>query len=86
MTQFNQDKLLKYWLEASQDDLTSAKEIINKTSSYIQGLFFVHLALEKALKALFIKVHNTHAPLTHNLLSLAQKCELEFSESEFESI
>ena len=45
------------------------------------ALFFAHLALEKALKALVVKATGDFAPLTHNLVVLAEKTSLEFQES-----
>lgn len=41
------------------------------------GFFFCHLAIEKALKALYIKKHKDFPPKTHNLLLLAHKSDIE---------
>jgi len=47
-----------------------------------EALFFAHLALEKALKALVVKATRELAPLSHNLAFLAEKTELKFQESD----
>ncbi len=65
-----------YWKQGGLEDLASAEEIITHTRRYAAGLFFLHLALEKILKALYVEKHGTYAPLTHNLLSLVSKCGL----------
>lgn len=85
MNEINQQKLVEYWKEASVDDLQSSKDIIENTKSYIQGLFFLHLAIERNLKALFVFIHKKHAPLSHNLLNLLQKCNVENFDSKFEN-
>jgi hypothetical protein len=42
--------------------------------------FFAHLSIEKALKALVVKATRDLAPLSHNLVLLAEKTGLEFQE------
>ena len=75
-------QLIDYWIEGSQEDLLGAREIINQTSRYVSGLFFLHLALEKALKALYCKTMNSHAPYSHNLLGLTEKIGLTLADSD----
>lgn len=48
--------------------------------------FFGHLALEKLLKAYFVKEFKKHAPLIHNLERLAQSAELELSQEQRDSL
>ena len=38
---------------------------------YLHALFFIHLALEKALKGYFVKINKKEAPYTHNLQAIA---------------
>jgi HEPN domain-containing protein len=75
-------QLIDYWIKGSQEDLLGAKEIINQTSRYVSGLFFLYLALEKALKALYCKTMNSHAPYSQNLLGLTEKIGLTLADSE----
>lgn len=75
----NMENLVNYWRISSIDDFESAKDIFSRTHRITQALFFLHLAIEKALKALVVFRTNQHAPLTHNLLSLATKAQIDLS-------
>ncbi len=73
---------IKYWTENSLHDLESAEAIFN-TGKNDWSLFISHLALEKMLKALWIKTNeNSAPPKTHNLLKLAEMCKLKLSEDD----
>ena len=61
-------KIVAYWIEFSNEDLESAEKIIFNTHRFLPGMFFLHSALEKRLKAYFVKSQNTDAPLSHNLI------------------
>jgi HEPN domain-containing protein len=65
--------LIQYWADGSKDDLESALSIFSKTERYTASLFFLHLAIEKRLKAAYVKKTKCHAPFTHNLLVLIEK-------------
>ncbi len=67
-------KLVNYWINGSKEDLVTAIEIISKTSRFVSGLFFLHLSVEKKLKSIYVEKSNGEAPLTHNLIFLADKC------------
>ncbi|MCX6126315.1 MAG: nucleotidyltransferase domain-containing protein [Proteobacteria bacterium] len=71
---------LEYWLEGVSSDLATAIAIFEKTDRYGASLFFLHLSLERQLKALFVKKFEFYAPLSHNLLSLAERCDLTLTE------
>lgn len=64
-----------YWLEGAREDWAVAGELLAKGRSR-HGLFFVHLALEKALKAVACRATDDLAPRTHNLIRLAQAARL----------
>lgn len=51
MTQKDLGKLIDYWLRGSDLDYASAVDISKKARRYVQACFFIHLSLEKALKA-----------------------------------
>ncbi len=53
---------------------------------YSYALFFGHLAIEKALKALYTAKMREHAPLIHNLLRLARNAGLPLNEARTESL
>jgi len=44
------------------------------------GTILGHIAIEKLLKAYYVKQKGNHAPFTHNLYRLAELGELEISE------
>jgi HEPN domain-containing protein len=70
-------QLVAYWLEGSDRDYATAVDIINQTKRYASGLFFLHLSVEKSLKALYVKQRGEHAPFSHNLLHLAGRSGLQ---------
>jgi len=51
---------------------------------YPYALFFGHLAIEKILKAIFVKKFNEIPPYTHRLVFLAEKAGLEVSSERLE--
>ena len=62
---------VEYWLNGSQDDIEAAVVLLEKRKIR-QGLFFAHLAVEKALKAHVSKATEAVPPRTHDLLRLAE--------------
>ena len=63
---------IKYWRESAQRDFDSAKAIFS-SGRYDWCLYVGHLALEKTLKALFVKKNNNKIPpKIHNLVRLAE--------------
>ncbi len=76
---FNQEKTIRYWLEGAAYDLETGKSLL-ESKRYPYALFFGHLALEKALKALVVKESGKHAPYSHSLVILAQKAKIELTE------
>ena len=61
---------ITYWLGGSQEDIEAAAVLIEKRKIR-QGLFFAHLAVEKALKAGVTRATAALPPRTHDLLRLA---------------
>jgi len=74
------EKTISYWLESAAYDLETGKALL-RSKKYPYGLFFGHLAIEKALKALVAKHTGEHAPYSHSLVMLARKAALEMPES-----
>jgi len=75
----NIGKQIEYWLNSAKSDLDTA-ELLIRESRYIHGLFFCHLAIEKALKAHVTKESSGIPPKTHNLVYLLDLTGLEFEE------
>lgn len=57
------------WLKQAEYDMDTA-DIMFENGRYFYAVFMCHLAIEKALKGFYLKVHNTVPPKTHNLLYL----------------
>ena len=73
---------IKYWLESAQHDLESAESIFD-SGRYDWCLFVGHLALEKALKAIFVdRNDNNMPPKIHNLVRLAELSKIELDDEQ----
>ncbi|HRZ27098.1 MAG TPA: HEPN domain-containing protein [Spirochaetota bacterium] len=81
----NWDEVEEYWLEEADNDLKVAANLFER-EDYSYSLFFGHLALEKLLKAYYVKQIRQHAPLIHNLERLAVSAGLELSDDQKESL
>ncbi|OFY37583.1 MAG: hypothetical protein A2W91_14415 [Bacteroidetes bacterium GWF2_38_335] len=68
-------KQTDYWIKTAGDDLETAEYLIvgNKR---IQGLFFCHLTIEKAIKAHVLRGTQTLPPKSHSLSFLLEKTDL----------
>lgn len=71
---------IDYWLAGSKDDLDTAEKLF-AAKKYHHCLFFVHLSLEKILKAIFVYKKQGPPPPIHDLARLAWKSGLEPSQS-----
>ncbi|NLX73737.1 MAG: HEPN domain-containing protein [Bacteroidales bacterium] len=78
---FNKDKLIKYWSDSSDDDYDTMIAMF-ESKRFNWALFVGHLMIEKLLKALYVKNNNDHPPFIHNLLRLAEKCNMILSEDQ----
>jgi len=74
---------INYWLGIAKDDLRVAGHLID-ANDRLHALFFCHLAIEKMLKALFVKVNRGSPPPTHNLPRLAMESRLALSGEDLE--
>ena len=71
----NTNKQVEYWRVGSDQDWAVAVDLIQRGSQR-HGLFFLHLAMEKLLKAHVCRVTNGFPPKIHNLLTLREKAGL----------
>ena len=77
------EKHVYHWRTGAEEDLVVAKDLIN--SSHIRhGLFFLHLCLEKLLKAHVCHATKDLAPPIHNLPRLARLASLTFESEQNE--
>jgi HEPN domain-containing protein len=68
-----------HWTETSDDDFNTM-HILFSSKTYHWALFMGHIAIEKLLKAYYVRQKESHAPFTHNLYRLAELGGLEISE------
>ena len=73
------DKIVKHWLDTSDEDFNTML-ILFRSKQYHWALFMGHIAMEKLLKAYFVRQNGNHAPFTHNLYRLAELGGLQISE------
>lgn len=71
---------IKYWQEGADDALETAEELF-VVKKYHFCLFFLHLALEKIIKAVYIKSKNEAAPVGHDLVILSRKTGITLDET-----
>ncbi len=77
----NIGKQVEYWRNGAIEDWQVGKELIDR-HRFRHGLFFLHLAIEKVLKANVCNKTNDIAPPIHNLTRLADKAGLELTEGQ----
>lgn len=69
------NKKVTYWIELSDYDIeTAAAMLISKRYLYVG--FMAHLAIEKILKAYFVKSNKETAPFSHSLSYIAKQSEI----------
>ena len=67
-----------HWRQDAEEDWAAASLLIDR-AHIRQGLFFAHLSIEKALKALVCRRTQDVPPRTHNLVRLAEFAQLELT-------
>ncbi len=72
---------VRFWRDGAQEDLVVAQELLER-GRLRHGLFFLHLALEKLLKAHVCRHTRDLAPRTHNLVRLAEVANVNLSEQQ----
>ncbi len=73
------------WFRQAQYDLGTAESLVS-VGRYPPAIFFCHLSLEKALKALYIEKYNENPEKTHSLIYLVELVELEPPQSYLDSL
>ena len=81
----NKDKLIKYWIDGSDDDFETMTAMF-ESKRYSWSLFIGHLMFEKLLKAYYVKIKSDYPPFIHNLLRLAEKADLELTDDQREQL
>jgi HEPN domain-containing protein len=69
------EKQVRFWQDGAEEAFATAQLLISNRR-YNFGLFLLHLALEKMLKALVARQTQDVPPKTHNLVLLSQRAGL----------
>ena len=79
--------LMKYWVNSSDEDY-DAMQVMYKNKKNTWTLFLGHLVIEKLLKGLYAKKNeeNPYTIKSHNLLALAEKCNLDLTDEQVEKL
>ena len=72
---------VKIWKDGAEDTFDTAEKLF-AAKKYHHSLFFLHLALEKILKAVYISKKDESPPYIHNLKYLAEKANISISDNE----
>lgn len=75
MTRQDAAKLLQFFLASAKRDYDNFT-YLKKGRRYDAALFFLHLTIEKKIKALLIKQTKAHPPTTHDLVFLIARTGL----------
>ena len=78
---FDHDRLVQFWIESSDADYDTMQAMMD-VKKYNWALFVGHLMIEKLLKAYFVRVNNQLPPFIHNLLRLAELCNIKLSDDQ----
>jgi HEPN domain-containing protein len=70
---------VRYWRESAADDLEAAQALLD-AGKIRQAGFFVHLAVEKAIKACIVAATRDLPPRSHDLLLLGQRAGVALSD------
>jgi HEPN domain-containing protein len=73
------------WFRQAQYDIGTAESLVS-AERYPPVIFFSHLALEKALKALYVEKFNDNPDKTHSLVFLVEILELELPQKFMDSL
>ena len=69
------EKTINNWLELARYDLDTASAMLS-SGRYLYVSFTCQQAIEKLLKAIFVKKKNCTPPYTHNLIRLCEEIGL----------
>jgi HEPN domain-containing protein len=73
----NTKKHIEHWKNGSDEDFEVAQQLI-RSNKIRHGLFFLHLSMEKLLKAHICSYTNDIAPKLHNLIRLSELSGITF--------
>ena len=80
-----QQKAIDIWIGGATDALDTCDKLF-KSKKYHHALFFLHLALEKIIKALYISKIDGSPPYIHNLKLLVKMSKVELNDKEIREL
>ena len=72
------EKQVAYWLNSAKEDYEAAIQLLDG-GKYRHGLFFLHLTVEKVLKAIYSKRLAQVPPKIHNLETLLKWVDVSYT-------
>ena len=75
------DEIVEFWIKSSDKDFMTMN-ILFKEKQYSWSLFIGHLVIEKLLKAYYVMNVDTNHSLTHDLVRITEKSELELTDEQ----
>ena len=75
MAEMKKKDMVKYWLGTAEQDYKTVEHLFH-TGDYHWGLFIGHLVVEKMFKALYVQKYDDNPPRLHDLVRLAENCDL----------
>ena len=82
---FDVEKPMAYRRGSAEEDMAVGRDLIVRGKPR-HGLFFVHLVLEKALKAIVCRVTQNDPPRMHNLVRLSELACIAPSKDQMETL
>lgn len=79
------EEVVLFWINSSEDNYNSMINMFN-AGEYVWSLFIGHLAIEKLLKAYYVKNVELKLPKIHDLYKLAIKSNLSLTEEQKDSL
>jgi HEPN domain-containing protein len=76
---------VEYWRNSSSEDWEVGEQLVTAGKTK-HGLFFVHLAVEKILKAHYCKSKQKVPPKIHNLLRIAELAGLDLDDGKKDAL
>jgi HEPN domain-containing protein len=85
MTKDQIKEITEYWVKTSKHDHETMHSLF-EIKRYSDSLFFGHLALEKILKANFVKNNSKSAPRIHDLARLSQLAKIKSTDEDLATL
>ncbi|ESP63085.1 hypothetical protein SMITH_175 [Smithella sp. ME-1] len=81
----NKSRKIEYWLDIAQYDMDTARAM-HENGRYLYAVFMCQQATEKILKANYIQKFDNEAPMTHNIIYLANILDMKLSPEQNETV